>query len=175
MPLGGIFLQGAPWQAQAEEGVELAEISQFLQGCGVVYALLWQRGNVVWGPVLPTFWFQHRGAGTYPEWDIPVASVGCSLAAGDSLLLAMALPEISGVEGLPCQGRVVISCSKLCGHPTGAQTAERDREALVRHRQRLIHRLFCQSRDSCRAFFFFSVFPHAESSSNISLYVLTFI
>lgn len=105
MPLGGIFLQGAPWQAQAEEGVELAEISQFLQGCGVVYALLWQRGNVVWGPVLPTFWFQQRGAGTYPEWDIPVASVGCSLAAGDSLLLAMALPEISGVGGFALSGQ----------------------------------------------------------------------
>lgn len=172
MPLGGIFLQGAPWQAQAEEGVELAEISQFLQGCGVVYALLWQQGNVVWGPVLPTFWFQQRGAGTYPEWDIPVASVGCLLAAGCWLWLCQRYQEL---EGLPCQGRVVISCSKLCGHPTGAQTAERDREALVRHRQRLIHRLFCQSRDSCKAFFFFSVFPHAESSSNISLYVLTFI
>lgn len=169
MPLGGIFLQGAPCQAQAEEGVELAEISQFLQGCGVVYALLWQRGNVVWGPVLPTFWFQQRGAGTYPEWDIPVASVGCSLAAGDSLLLAMALPEVSGVEGLPCQGRVVIACSKLCGHPTGAQTAEQDREALVRHSQRLIHRLFCQSRDSCKAFFSFP-FSHMQRAAPIFLY-----
>lgn len=93
MPLGGIFLQGAPWQAQAEEGVELAEISQFLQGCGVVCALLWQRGSVVWGPVLPTFWFQQRGAGTYPEWDIPMASVGCLLAAGCWLWLCQRYQE----------------------------------------------------------------------------------
>lgn len=102
-------------------------------------------------------------------WDILVASVGCVLAAGDSLLLAMALPEVSGVEGLPCQGRVVIACSKLCGHPTGAQTAEQDREALVRHSQRLIHRLFCQSRDSCKAFFSFP-FSHMQRAAPIFLY-----
>lgn len=41
--------QGAPWQPQAEEGVELAEISWFLQGCGIVCDLLRQPGSVAFG------------------------------------------------------------------------------------------------------------------------------
>lgn len=151
-----------------------AEISQFLQGCGIASALDWQpRKAAPLASTAHTLAFLMLPTWACPGWGIPVAGWGFCWQQLTLPWWLLFCKWDSEVKDLDCYSRDIIIVY-FCVYPTGGSDCRpRLVGACQTQKQCLIHWLFCQNLDSC-AFSFF-IFPHAESSSNIFLFMLTFV
>lgn len=152
-----------------------ADISQCLQGCGIVSALCWQpRKAAALASAAHTLASLMLLTWACAGWDIPVASMGILLTAADTLhWWLLSCNRDSEMKDLDCYSRDTIACIFLCLSHRRPDCRPRLVGTYQAQKQCLIYWLFCQNLDSC-AFSFF-IFPHAENSSNIFLFMLTFV